>query len=336
MFALGRLRGRLGRVMPQEAARETDSAVESREGDVFGPETFALAMFRDRQAQGLPRDAPRGTDSAAESPKGDVFGPETFALGAFRGRLLPPRLPKLGYNTRIMTGNQLKILALLAMTVDHIGVVIFPQVTVLRVIGRLAYPIFAYMIAEGCFYTHDKRRYLGGIVALGTACQLVYFFALGSLEQSILSTFALSIVTVYAVQLADSRRDVRGTLALAGALALDAFVCWGLPSLLRPSDFSIDYGFWGVLLPVLSYLPRVLVPAARRSFRHVLAVVFMAGGLVLVALTVPVGGTQWWGLATVPLLLLYNGKRGTWKMKHLFYIYYPAHLVVIYGISLLL
>ena len=284
----------------------------------------------------VPREAARETDSAVEHRKGDVFGPETFALGAFRGRLLPPRLPKLGYNTRIMTGNQLKILALLAMTVDHIGVVIFPQVTVLRVIGRLAYPIFAYMIAEGCFYTHDKRRYLGGIVALGTACQLVYFFALGSLEQSILSTFALSIVTVYAVQLADSRRDVRGTLALAGALALDAFVCWGLPSLLRPSDFSIDYGFWGVLLPVLSYLPRVLVPAARRSFRHVLAVVFMAGGLVLVALTVPVGGTQWWGLATVPLLLLYNGKRGTWKMKHLFYIYYPAHLVVIYGISLLL
>ena len=162
-----------------------------------------------------------------------------------------------------MTGNQLKILALIAMTVDHIGVVIFPQLTVLRVIGRLAYPIFAYMIAEGCFYTHDKKRYLGGIVALGTACQLVYFFALGSLEQSILSTFALSIVTVYAVQLADSRRDVRGTLALAGALALDAFVCWGLPSLLRPSDFSIDYGFWGVLLPVLSYLPRVL--AARRQ-----------------------------------------------------------------------
>lgn len=235
-----------------------------------------------------------------------------------------------------MTGNQLKILALLAMTVDHIGVVIFPQVTALRIIGRLAYPIFAYMIAEGCFYTHDKKRYLGGIVALGAACQLVYFFALGSLEQSILSTFALSIVTVYAVQLADSRRDVRGTLALAGALALDAFVCWGLPSLLRPSDFSIDYGFWGVLLPVLSYLPHVLVPAARRSFRHVLAVALMAGGLVLVALTVPVGGTQWWGLATVPLLLLYNGKRGTWKMKYLFYIYYPAHLVIIYGISLLL
>ena len=310
-------------------------AAEGRKGDArrvrFSPSDYfaagwgAVCRGRPQGRRILPWSTARVTFSAPKP------SPSPCLVTA-----LPPRLPKLGYNTRIMTGNQLKILALVAMTVDHIGVVIFPQVTVLRVIGRLAYPIFAYMIAEGCFYTHDKKRYLGGIVALGAACQLVYFFALGSLEQSILSTFALSIVTVYAVQLADSRRDVRGTLALAGALALDAFVCWGLPSLLRPSDFSIDYGFWGVLLPVLSYLPHVLVPAAKRSFRHVLAVALMGGGLVLVALTVPVGGTQWWGLATVPLLLLYNGKRGTWKMKHLFYIYYPAHLVIIYGISLLL
>ena len=329
--------------MPRKAPRERRPAAESPEGDTRRTKLVALGLLRGGLVRGMPRGDARATDSAAERSKGDVFGPETVALSQSRGSSMPgpPGLsrahqPKLGYNTRIMTGNQLKILALIAMTVDHIGVVIFPQVTVLRIIGRLAYPIFAYMIAEGCFYTHDKKRYLGGIVALGAACQLVYFFALGSLEQSILSTFALSIVTVYAVQLVDSRRDVRGALALAGALALDAFVCWGLPSLLRPGDFSIDYGFWGVLLPVLCYLPRVLMPAARRSHRHVLAVALMTCGLVLVALTVPVGGTQWWGLATVPLLLLYNGKRGTWKMKHLFYIYYPAHLVVIYGISLLL
>ena len=65
-----------------------------------------------------------------------------------------------------MTGNQLKILALVTMTIDHVGVVLLPQYLVLRIIGRLTYPIFAYMIAEGCFYTHSKRRYLGGIFAL--------------------------------------------------------------------------------------------------------------------------------------------------------------------------
>ena len=99
-----------------------------------------------------------------------------------------------------MTGNQLKILALVTMTIDHVGVVLLPQYLVLRIIGRLTYPIFAYMIAEGCFYTHSKRRYLGGIFALGVACQLGFFIAMGSLEQSILTTFVFAIITIYALQ----------------------------------------------------------------------------------------------------------------------------------------
>ena len=48
------------------------------------------------------------------------------------------------------------------------------------------------------------------------------------------------------------------------------------------------------------------------------------------------GGTQWWGLLSVPLLALYNGKKGTWNIGPLFYWYYPAHLVAIYGLSMLL
>ena len=64
----------------------TDFAAERTEGDVFGPETFALGMPRGRLGRGVPREAARETDSATGRPKGDVFGPETFALGAFRGR----------------------------------------------------------------------------------------------------------------------------------------------------------------------------------------------------------------------------------------------------------
>lgn len=89
-FALGLLRGRLGRGLPRKAARETDSAVESPKGDVFGPETFALGMLRGWLGRGMPQEAARATDFAAGSREGDVFGPGTFALGAFRGR---PRLP---------------------------------------------------------------------------------------------------------------------------------------------------------------------------------------------------------------------------------------------------
>ena len=58
-----------------------------------------------------------------------------------------------------LSGNQLKIIALIAMTIDHIGLQFLPHVTILRIIGRLAFPIFAYMIAEGCLHTRNRRRY---------------------------------------------------------------------------------------------------------------------------------------------------------------------------------
>ena len=68
--------------------------------------------------------------------------------------------------TKGLSGNQLKLIALAAMTVDHIGVQFFPNIQLLRIIGRLALPIFAYMIAQGCRYTKNKARYLGTIAAV--------------------------------------------------------------------------------------------------------------------------------------------------------------------------
>ena len=59
----------------------------------------------------------------------------------------------------ILSGNALKILGALSMLADHVGLMFFPEVTALRIVGRLAYPIFAYMIAEGCAHTRNRRRY---------------------------------------------------------------------------------------------------------------------------------------------------------------------------------
>lgn len=237
-----------------------------------------------------------------------------------------------------MTGNQLKILALITMTIDHVGVVLLPQYVILRIIGRLTYPIFAYMVAEGCFYTHSKKRYLGGIFALGLVCQLGFFIAMGSLEQSILTSFVLAIVTIYALQLADSRRDFIGVLALIGALALDGFVALALPVILAGTDFSIDYGFWGILLPAFCYAPRIFFKKALDKQRLRLMLACATLGIVLVCIQMNdwLGGIQWFSLFAIVPLACYNGKRGTWPLKYLFYIYYPAHLVAIWGIALLL
>ena len=234
-----------------------------------------------------------------------------------------------------MTSNQLKILALVTMTIDHVGYMIFPGVLWLRIIGRIAFPIFAYCIAEGCFYTHDKRRYLGGIVALGALCQVVYLLAMGSLEQTILTTLALGIMVVYAMQNVAAKRSAGAWGLLALAVAFDAFVCFGIPQLAPRTDFGIDYGFVGTLLPAVCYLPRLLFADKPDQKRRGITTGFAAVGIAALAIAMtPISSwVQWAGLLAVPALAAYNGKRGKLKLKYLFYIYYPAHLVVIWAIS---
>lgn len=218
---------------------------------------------------------------------------------------------------RKLTSNQLKLLAMLTMTLDHIGVQMFPGVLWLRIVGRLAFPIYAYMIAEGCAHTRNRRKYLLQMAGLALLCQLVYFFAMGSLFQCILVTFTLSILLIYAC---DTGSRPLTALALLGV----AFVTVALPRLLPGTDFAIDYGFFGVLVPVAAYLGKT-----RRE-----KLLFTAGALVVLAWSV--GGIQWYSLAALLPLALYGGQRGKRRMKWLFYLYYPLHLAAIYGISLLL
>ncbi len=215
-----------------------------------------------------------------------------------------------------LTGNQLKIIAMVTMTCDHVGMQIFPQLLWLRLIGRLAMPIYAYMIAEGCRHTRDRKKYLMRLLGMGALCQAVYLVAMGSLYMCILITFSLSVLLICA---ADKVREGRGWSVFGGMTVAVFFLCTILPDLLPGTDFDIDYGLPGVLLPVLIYeggTAGLLI------------------GLALVALKY--GGVQWLAFLSVPLLLAYNGRRGKANIGKFFYWYYPVHLVVIYGISLII
>ena len=72
-----------------------------------------------------------------------------------------------------LSNNQLKILAIITMFIDHFGLQLFPQLKILRIIGRIALPIFAYMIAEGCFYTKNRLKYLLQLLILGLGCHIL-------------------------------------------------------------------------------------------------------------------------------------------------------------------
>ena len=221
-----------------------------------------------------------------------------------------------------LNSNRLKLLALLTMTVDHIGVTLFPRIGWLRLIGRLALPIFAYMIAEGCRYTRSRKRYFLSLAAVAALCQLVYFFAMGSLYMCIMVTFSLSVALIYLWDWAATRPAPQGGFLVLAGLCAAFVLCEG--PLLPGTDFAIDYGIFGVLLPVLIYLGKDRKQA------------FLMTALGLVFLGLARGGVQWFALLGLVPLAFYSGTRGKVKPKYLFYIYYPVHLAVIWLIGLLL
>lgn len=223
-----------------------------------------------------------------------------------------------------LSGNQLKLIALFAMTCDHVGLQLLPQYDILRFIGRLAFPIFAFMIAEGAKYTKNRTKYFLQMFGLGVICQLVYFFAMGSLYQCILITFSFSVILIYALDHAIKKNNVDAWLLFALTFIATVFLVEVLPYLLPSTDYRVDYGIWGVLAPVLVFA------APKKIFK-----------LIVICIPLAVLATigehyQWMAFFALIPLALYNGTRGKWRIKNLFYIYYPLHLVIIYGIDLLI
>jgi len=217
-----------------------------------------------------------------------------------------------------LTGNQLKLIALITMTVDHVGMVILPQYMILRLIGRLSFPIYAYMIGEGCRHTSNMSKYFGRMAILAAVYQAVYYFALGSLYQGILVTFSLSVAMVALVRLAEEKKKAILWVAVAAAVVGVFGLTEVLPRVWSGSDFDVDYGFFGVMLPVAVYLGK-----NKTQKLSMAAICLYLMGRILPQI-------QMFALLALPLLALYNGQRGEWQMKNLFYIYYPAHLVLLH------
>jgi hypothetical protein len=103
-----------------------------------------------------------------------------------------------------MTGNKLKILACVSMLLDHIGYILFPKIFIFRYIGRLALPLFSYLLAEGCLHTKHKLKYFLSVLVLGIICQSAFFIesliagASLNLYFNILFTFSFSLILCYA------------------------------------------------------------------------------------------------------------------------------------------
>lgn len=223
-----------------------------------------------------------------------------------------------------LSGNQLKLFAMLAMTVDHFTSVIWPDyprdwwILLLHIIGRMAAPIFWFMVAEGYHYTRNLKKYAGRLLLFAVIGHFAYNFAFGIPfvplktgvfnQTSVMWPLFLGVVGLYTVERPELKQWQK-TLAVV-ALTLLAF----------PGDWSS--------IAVLAILE---IGQNRGDFRRQMTrmMLWVAMYALVYALFIdPVYGIlQLFAGLTIPLLKRYNGTRGAGRgMKYLFYLYYPAHL----------
>ena len=153
-----------------------------------------------------------------------------------------------------MTWNVLKWVAIAAMFIDHTAAVMgglfpFSWYDPMRDVGRIAFPIFAYGIAQGCVYTHSARRYLGRLLLFAVLSEIPHRLALraGSLAFGLFNVFFTLLAGAACCQLVKFCRSKGRRWAWAAVAPVAAIV-------LLCEILGTDYGGFGVLCILLPYL----------------------------------------------------------------------------------
>lgn len=227
---------------------------------------------------------------------------------------------------RPLSQEGLKFLACAIMLLDHIGATLIPWGT-LRIIGRLAFPIFCFLLAEGAHYTRNPRNYLLrlgiGAILSELPFDLALFGSWSWQHQSVMITLLLGAMALLAM-----KRMTQPLLKIL-VLLLFAFL----------ADFmKTDYGGAGVLMIALFGLTR------ERKYGWLVQLL----GMYLICRWIIPGGAVWFIgryvfieifaiLALIPIWL-YSGKKSTSSraVQWAFYLFYPVHLWILYLISILL
>ena len=201
---------------------------------------------------------------------------------------------------KIITSYQIKLIAALLMVVDHVGVVFFPDQLVLRYIGRLSFPLFAWLVGQGEKHTKNFNSYLVRLAAWAGISQPLYHVLFNSSELSILVTLLIGLLAIRIGKLVSYKYLVWFTLA-------------GVAQAINTS-----YGFYGILVIT------VLSEFNSNDFKWWLQWILVN---LLVFVITGVEHYQLLALFTPLIIMLWNGKQG--QKAKLFYFFYPVHLFVL-------
>ena len=225
---------------------------------------------------------------------------------------------------RVLNGFHLKLLALCTMFIDHMGATLFPGALWLRCVGRLAFPIFCFLIAEGCVYTRNRKQYAARLLVFALLSEIPFNLmnsgaVLDIRHQNVLWTLLAGALVCWLMDWALKNRAA-SSFVLTGAVMVAAY--WLLELL------NTDYGGWGMLLVAMFY-------AVRRTPNGLpLKMLAQALGLAVFAVGVMNGHVitiELWALVSLLPIWLYNGRRGfsPKAVQYGFYAFYPVHILIL-------
>ncbi len=233
-----------------------------------------------------------------------------------------------------LNANHIKLIAIVAMTIDHLTWLFFPglqavwYVYLLHVIGRLTAPIMWFFIAEGCHYTKDIKKYAGRLFLFAIISHFAYNFAFG-IPFMPLSTGVINQTSVM--------WPLAWAVVLIAVCNNDEIPKWGQISaivVICLIAFPGDWSSIAVMCPFFLYMHR---GEFKKQALDIFVWALIYATVYFFMIDRLYGLLQLFTVLSIPVLVTYNGERGSWKgMKWLFYIYYPANLIVVGILRLML
>lgn len=213
--------------------------------------------------------------------------------------------------------NFLKIIAIITMVIDHIGYAfiseLYPQFYELfRIMGRISFPIFCFLLVEGFQTTHNLKKYFFRLSLFAIISEVPFdlvFFGkpIYFMYQNVLFTLLIALMVLTGLKRFEFMPLLQCVVIGAGcALAV---------------AIHSDYGIWGILLPIVFYIYR---EKELSKYFWAMLLQFLQGGL------------QGYAVFAMPFIMLYKPKKNEKRLpKYFGYAFYPVHLIILYLLSFL-
>lgn len=232
-----------------------------------------------------------------------------------------------------LSAGALKIIAIITMVIDHFAAGVYASLynkgylfkwgiqdnaveiyDICRNIGRFAFPVFCFLLVEGFFYTKSRLKYLRNLVIFALVSEvpfdLLLMGGIGFNGQNVFFTLAIALGTIWGIETVKKKFQNKGVVNVVMQIVIIVAGC------ILAFGLDTDYSYYGIVLVLIFYY-----------YRHNRLLACILGYIWFTF--------EPWSFPAFIALLFYSGKRGI-GLKYFFYAFYPAHLLLLYGLRVLL